>query len=181
MATKKIRLICNLKSCWIISIMGLLPTNKLRCGSKWDQASPWPAGGSDQWCQIEQIETLRKKDRTKASGQDGRKKNKKNKEASVCLGGMDVHAKHKFNDCVHKRIISFCLKWNKARSRWNLIPAGQQTGCKGYTDQNWIINFLTTSHKTVYKCHMCLLSVRNNTSTTTLHLAVHRWMLYGSK
>lgn len=149
MATKKRRLICNLKSCLIIATMGLLPTNKLRCGGKWDQASPWPAGGSDQWCQIEQIQTLRKRAEPRHLDRTG----EKNQGGSGCLRDMDmdIHAKHKFNDCVRKRIMSSCLKWNEARSRWNLIPAGQQTGCKGYTDQNRIINFLTTSHKTGLK------------------------------
>lgn len=33
-ATQKLRLICNLKSCWIVSIMGRLPTNKLLSGGK---------------------------------------------------------------------------------------------------------------------------------------------------
>lgn len=61
--------------------------------------------------------------RTKASGQDGRNKPERLRR---CQG--HTHAKYKWNDCVHKRIMSSRLKWNKARSRWNLIPAGQQTG-----------------------------------------------------
>lgn len=115
--TENLRLICNMKSCWIISIMGRLPTNKLLSGGKWDEASPGPAGGLDQW--HKQIQSWRKRaglrhlDRMAETHPTG-------------SGGSPeiVHedTKYKWNTCVRKRITFSCVTWNEARSRWSLIP-----------------------------------------------------------
>lgn len=59
--------------------------------------------------------------RTEASGWDGRNTFERLRCSLEILHGH-TQAKYKWNDCVHKRITSSCLKWNKARSRWNLIP-----------------------------------------------------------
>lgn len=64
--------------------------------------------------------------RTEASGQDGRNTPDPLKSSmfsrDFARGHGHTRAKYKWNDCVRKRIMSSCLKWNKARSRWNLIP-----------------------------------------------------------
>lgn len=127
---KKLKLICNLKSCWNISIMGCLPTNKLLSGSKWDQASPGPAGGLDQWPQIEQIQRKRQNPGIWTGWQ------KQHSKASMFSGTGNTYTRYKWNNLVYKRIMSSCWKWNKARSRWNLIPLGWQTG--------WLVHQIST-------------------------------------
>lgn len=52
--------------------MGRLPTNKLLSGGKWDQASPGPAGGLDQWHQIEQIQRQGKRPEPRRLEKQGR-------------------------------------------------------------------------------------------------------------
>lgn len=76
--------------------------------------------------------------RTGASGQDGRNTPERLRRSLEILHGGHGHTytKYKWNDCVHKRIMSSCLKWNKARSRWNLIPRRTADRLDGRPDQH---------------------------------------------
>ncbi|KAK5914517.1 hypothetical protein CgunFtcFv8_008956 [Champsocephalus gunnari] len=77
---------------------------------------------------------MEKEGRTEASGRGGR-------SAPERLWPRDARMQHKWNDRVRKGIMGFCLKWNEARSRWNLIPRRRADRSGGGQDQN----LLTTS------------------------------------